>query len=65
MKIMDTYGELTFPEGKCQATRVVQKDYGSTEIKKSQYAVPFTYHFDYRHIVDNHNGLRHIYPSLE
>ena len=38
---------------------------GSTEIKKFQYAVPFAYHFDYRHIVDDKNGLRHMYPSLE
>ena len=65
MKIMATYGELTFPDGQRESTRVVQKDDGTTEIKKFQYAVPFAYHFDYRHIVDDHNGLRHMYPSLE
>ena len=65
MKIMTTYGEHTFPEGQRQSTRVVQKDNGSTKINKFQYAVPFAYHFYYRRIVDDHNGLRHMYPSLE
>ena len=65
MKIMATYVELTLPEGQRQSTRVVNKDDGSTNIKKFQYAVLFTYHFHYRHIVEDHNGLSHMYPSLE
>ena len=65
MKIMATYGELTFPEGQRQSPRVVHKDDGSTEINKFHYVVPFAYQFDYRHIVDDHNGLRHMYHFLE
>ena len=65
MKIMATYVELTLPEGQRQSTRVVNKDDGSTNIKKFQYAVLFTYHFHYRHIVEDHNGLSHMFPSLE
>ena len=65
MKIMATHEELTLPEGQRKSTIVVRKDNGSTEINKFQDAVPFAYHFDYRHIVDDKNGLRHMYPSLE
>ena len=65
MKIMATHEELTLPEGQRKSTIVVRKDNGSTEINKFQDAVPFAYHFDYRNIVDNHNSLRHMYPSLE
>ena len=30
-----------------------------------KYKIPFSNHFDYRHIVDDHNGIRHMKPSLE
>ena len=45
MNILATYGELAFPKGHQQSTRVVHKDYWSNEINKFQYAVPFAYQF--------------------
>ena len=62
---MGTYGELTHPPGQCESTREVLKADGIIEKVKFQYTVPFAYHFDKRHIVNDHNGLRHMYPSLE
>ena len=65
MKIMGTYGELTVPEGQRVSVRRIEKVDGTSENIKFQYNVPFAYHFDKRYIVDDHNGLRHMYPSLE
>lgn len=62
MKIMGTYGELTVPEGQQVSVRRVEKVDGTSENIKFQYNVPFAYHFDKRHIVDDHNGVRHLYP---
>ena len=65
MKIMGTYGELAVPEGQRVSVKRVEKVDDTSENIKFQYNVPFANHFDKRYIVDDHNGLRHMYPSLE
>ena len=60
MKLMATYGSLTYHPNEQMNTRVV------TEGKvKFKYTKPFADHFCYRHAVDDHNNLRHSSPSLE
>ena len=64
MKMMSTYGGLVVNEGQRESVRKFIKD-GKNEEKKFQYQVPFSNHFDYRHVIDDHNNLRHMIPSLE
>ena len=65
IKIMGTYGELTVPEGQKVSVGRIEKEDDTVESIKSQCNVPFAHHVDKIHIVDDHNGLRHMYPSLE
>ena len=60
MKIMATGGALT-ADDTCKATF---RGLGDDRID-FQYKKPFDWHFRYRHIVDDHNNLRHALPSLE
>ena len=64
MKIMSTYGGLNVNDGQRESMRKYFKD-GTEVEKRFQYAIPFSNHFDYRHIVDDHNNLRHSMPSIE
>ena len=60
MKLMSTYGALTVDEGEPENVRYVQGE--KTTFK---YTKNFAYHFKYRHMVDDHNNLRHSTPTLE
>ena len=64
MKSMSTYGGLTVKDGQRVSKRVFQKD-GEMHKKTFQYTEPFSNHFDFRYIVDNHNHIRHMFPSIE
>ena len=64
MKIMATYGGLTVKEGQKESFRKFVKD-GEPEEVRFQYNIPFSNHFDFRHVVDDHNNLRHQLPSIE
>ena len=60
MKLMATYGSLThYPHEKIQNRNVADKSY------QFRYTKPFSDHFKYRHLVDDHNNLRHSSPSFE
>ena len=64
MKIMSTYGGLFEKDGQKtskRSFRIGNEDH-NVEFK---YKIPFSNHFDYRGVVDNHNGLRHMKPSIE
>ena len=64
MKIMSTYGRLIISEGQRISKRVFTKD-GNKQKIDFKYAEPFANHFDYHHIVDDHNNLRNQTPSIE
>ena len=64
MKIMSTYGGLIEKDGQKLSERKYKV--GNEERSSSfRYKIPFSNHFDYRHVVDDHNGLRHMKPSIE
>ena len=65
MKIMTTYGGLTVKTGQRESKRVYMDKDGENTTKKFQYTEPFANHFDFRHIVDDHNNLRHQVPAIE
>ena len=60
VKFMSTHGSLTYYPGEKENVRVV-----GDKIYKFKYAKPFSDHYKYRHMVDDHNNLRHSSPSLE
>ena len=60
MKLMATYGSLTYHDDEKENVRIV-----NNETHKFKYKKPFSDHFKYRHSVDDHNNLRHSSPSLE
>ena len=64
MKIMSTCGGLTVNDGQRESKRVVKKN-GENETIRFKYTAPFSNHFDYRHVIDDHNNIRHMYPSIE
>ena len=64
MKIMSTYGSLTVKEGQKESERKYEKD-GEPVSTKFKYCLPFSNHFDFRHVIDDHNNLRHSLPSIE
>ena len=64
MKLMATYGCLTearYDPGEALEDRVNNQ----VEQISFKYCQPFKDHFQYRHMVDDHNHLRHSNPSLE
>ena len=65
MKIMTTYGGLTVKNGQRESKRCHLDSDGENIITRFQYTEPFANHFDYRHIVDDHNNLRHQVPAIE
>ena len=64
MKLMSTYGGLTVPKDQKESKRVWIEN-GETKTAKFHYTEPFANHFDYRHVVDDHNNLRHGLPAIE
>lgn len=64
MKVMSTYGGLVVKSGQEDSKRTwMEGDEEKTACFK--YMEPFANHFDYRHLVDDHNLLRHMVPSIE
>lgn len=64
MKILSTYGGLMGNEW--QKESICKYKVGNEEITTTfKYKIPFSNHFDYRHVVDDHNNIRHQVPSLE
>ena len=64
IKIMSTYGGLFEKDGQKTSERKFKVG-GEDNVVTFKYKIPFSNHFDYRHIVDDHNGIRHMKPSLE
>ena len=64
MQIMSTYGGLLENDGQKDSVRKYKVD-GEDKETTFKYAIPFSNQFDYRHIVDDHNGIRHQVSSLE
>ena len=50
---------------KKKSFRTFTGENGKEEKTEFIYKLPFSNHFDFRHIVDDHNKLRHKIPSLE
>ena len=65
MKIMSTYGTQTVKDGQRESKRIYTRRNGETETKKFKYTEVIANHFDFRHIVDDHNNLRHQVPAIE
>ena len=66
MKIMSTYGRLVVKSNQKESKRQwVDKSSGETHKRSFHFTEPFSNHFDYRHIVDDHNNLRHQVPAIE
>eukprot|EP00804_Cyclotella_cryptica_P029088 CCRYP_005269-RA/>CCRYP_005269-RA protein AED:0.29 eAED:0.29 QI:0/-1/0/1/-1/0/1/0/216 len=63
MKIMGTASGLFVTDDKAH-TRKWTED-GITKTASFPYREPFSLHFTYRHVVDDHNNLRHAVPSIE
>ncbi len=63
MKIMGTGGALV-SDG-CKVVCCKWKDGNESHTQQFTYTKPFQWHFQYRHIVDDHNNLRHSLPSIE
>ena len=64
MTIMATGGRLLSDES-CKSTVRRWLEDGVETVKNFAYALPFDWHFRYRHAVDDHNNLRHALPSIE
>ena len=58
MKIMATYSGLMVKEEQRESLRKYVGD-GENKETSFKYATPFANYFDYRHVVDDHNNLRH------
>jgi hypothetical protein len=64
MSMMATGGRLLADET-CKQTKRSWLENGVQRVKEFVYALPFDWHFRYRHAVDDHNNLRHAVPSIE
>ena len=64
MKVMSTYGGLVVKSGQEDSRRTWMEG-DEEKTARFQYMEPFANHFDYRHLVDDHNLLRHMVPSIE
>ena len=64
MRIMSTDGRL-LANDTCKETARIWKENGEEMVKKFKYKLPFDWKFRYRHMVDYHNNLRHVLPSIE
>ena len=63
MKIMGTASGLTVRDD--QDHHRHWSENGQKKSTTFKYHEPFYLHFNYRHIVDDHNNLRHAVPSVE
>ena len=64
MKVMSTYGGLVVKSGQEDSRRTWMEG-DEEKTARFQYMEPFANHFDYRHLVDDHNLLRHMVPSIK
>ena len=64
MRIMDT-GVRLLADETCKDTVRIWKENGEDVVKKFKRKLPFDWHFSYRHVVENHNNLKHALPSVE
>ena len=62
---MSTYEVLIEKEGQKRSFRTFIGENGVEEKVEFKYKVPFSNHFDFRHMVDEHNKLQHKISSLE
>ena len=62
MKIMSTWGTNKVPENQRESKRTWNN---GKETAVFKYTLPFSLHFDIRHIVDDHNNMRHDTPAIE
>ena len=51
-------------EGQKESERKYMKN-SEPVLVKFQYCLPFSNHFDFRHVIDDHNNLRHSKAALE
>ena len=63
MKIMGTASGLFVVDDKAHTRKWTEN--GITNTMSFPYHEPFSLHFTYRHVVDDHNNLRHAVPSIE
>ena len=64
MSCMATGGRL-LSDATCKVATRSWVENGVNIVKSFAYALPFDWHFRYRHAVDDHNNLRHALPSIE
>ena len=64
MRMMTTGGPLLAYDT-CKETVIRWKGNEEDVVKKFKYTLPFDWHFSYRHVVDDHNNLRHALTSIE
>ena len=48
-----------------ESKREYKDNNGERTTTTLKYKIPFSNHFYYRHVVDDHNGIRHMVPSFE
>ena len=65
MKVMSTYGDLNIPENSDNTRRFYKNNEGNFVERFFRYTTIFYNHFRFRHLIDDHNNLRHQSPSLE
>jgi hypothetical protein len=63
MKIMGTASGLFVADDRTHTRKWTEN--GITKTMSFPYHEPFSLHFTYRHVVDDHNNLRHAVPSIE
>ena len=61
----DDYWCRLLADDTCKETVRRWKENGKDVVKNFKYNLPFDWHFCYRHVVDDHNNLRHELPSIE
>ena len=65
MKVMSTYGDLNIPANSDNTRRFYKNNEGNLVERFFRYTTIFYNHFRFRHLIDDHNNLRHQSPSLE
>ena len=64
MRIMANGDRLLVHET-CNEIVIRLKENGEDVVKKFNYKLPYDWNFCYRHVVDDHNKLRHSMPSFD
>ena len=61
MRAMAAVGCL-LADDKCKETVRIWNENREDAVKKFKYKLPYYWHFQYRHAVDDHKNLRHVLP---